>query len=107
MAALARAQTSRVRQIGILMSGSDGDAEVRAEVLALQNGLHEVGWIEGYDIHFEFRWPRGYQAFLGLHNRAGRPRTRCHRNQRDPGSDRFEASRTRSIPVVSSIWPIQ
>jgi putative ABC transport system substrate-binding protein len=55
----ARAQTSRVRQIGVLMSGSDSDADMRAEVLALQNGLHDVGWIEGRNIHFEFRWAQG------------------------------------------------
>jgi hypothetical protein len=54
-----RAQTGRVRQIGVLMSGSDSDAEMRAEVLALQNGLHEIGWIEGRNIHFEFRWGQG------------------------------------------------
>jgi hypothetical protein len=41
------------------MNGSDSDAEVRAEVLALQNGLHEVGWIEGRNIHFESRWAQG------------------------------------------------
>jgi putative ABC transport system substrate-binding protein len=56
---VAHAQTSRVRQIGVLMSGSDNDADMRAEVLALQNGLHEAGWIEGHNIHFEFRWAQG------------------------------------------------
>ena len=56
---VARAQTSRVRQVGVLMSGSDGDADMRAEVSALQNGLQEVGWTEGRNIHFEFRWAQG------------------------------------------------
>jgi len=55
----ARAQTRRVRQIGVLMGGSDSDAEQRAQALALEKGLQEIGWIEGRNIHFEFRWARG------------------------------------------------
>jgi putative ABC transport system substrate-binding protein len=56
---VARAQTSHVRQIGVLMSGSESDDDMRAEASALRNGLHEAGWIEGRDIHFEFRWAQG------------------------------------------------
>lgn len=55
----ARAQTSRVRRVGVLMSGSEGDADMREEASALENGLHEAGWIEGRNIHFEFRWAQG------------------------------------------------
>ena len=37
----ARAQTNRVRKIGVLLGGSENDAEMRAEVFALQKGLQE------------------------------------------------------------------
>ena len=30
-----------------------------AEVFALQKGLQELGWTEGRNVHFEFRWPNG------------------------------------------------
>jgi putative ABC transport system substrate-binding protein len=55
----ARAQTNRVRKIGVLLVGSENDAEMRAEVFALQKGLQELGWTEGRNVHFEFRWPNG------------------------------------------------
>jgi putative tryptophan/tyrosine transport system substrate-binding protein len=55
----ARAQTNRVRKIGVLLGGSENDAEMRAEVFALQKGLQELGWTEGRNVHFEFRWPNG------------------------------------------------
>ena len=56
---VARAQTNRVRKIGVLLGGSENDAEMRAEVFALQKGLQELGWTEGRNVHFEFRWPNG------------------------------------------------
>jgi len=56
---VARAQTNRVRKIGVLLGGSENDAEMRAEVFALQKSLQELGWTEGRNVHFEFRWPNG------------------------------------------------
>jgi hypothetical protein len=53
----ARAQTNRVRKIGVLLGGSGNDAEMRAEVFALQKGLQELGWTEG---------PMSTSNFVGL-----------------------------------------
>src|SRR5580704_9170469 len=45
----ARAQTNRVRKIGVLLGGSENDAEMRAEVFALQKGLQELGHRTGHE----------------------------------------------------------
>lgn len=97
---VARGQTSRVRQIGILMSGREDDAEMRAQVSALQKGLQDLGWTEGRNIHLEFRWAQGDTA-----------RTRAYAMQlvglapdaivigTTPGALALQRA-TRSIPVV-------
>jgi putative ABC transport system substrate-binding protein len=52
---LARAQQpDRVRHVGILMNVVQD-----ADVMAFRQGLAELGWIEGRNIHVEFRWPGG------------------------------------------------
>src|SRR5262245_55570979 len=45
----ARAQQERVRRIGVLMGVAD-DAEGQARVKGLQQGLQELGWIEGRNV---------------------------------------------------------
>jgi len=55
----ARAQQSeRTRRIGVLMGVSD-DAEGQARVKGLQQGLQELGWIEGRNVRIDYRWTDG------------------------------------------------
>jgi putative ABC transport system substrate-binding protein len=55
----ARAQQGeRMRRIGVLMGVAD-DAEGQAPVKALQQGLHELGWIEGRNVRIDYRWTGG------------------------------------------------
>jgi putative ABC transport system substrate-binding protein len=55
----ARAQQGeRMRRIGVLMGVAD-DAEGQARVKALQQGLHELGWIEGRNVRIDYRWTGG------------------------------------------------
>src|SRR5262245_43875068 len=51
-------QGERVRRIGVLMGMAD-DAEGQARVKALQQGLHELGWIEGRNVRIDYRWTGG------------------------------------------------
>src|SRR6516225_1401422 len=54
----ARAQPDRMRRIGVLMGVSD-DAEGQARVKGLQQGLQELGWIEGRNVRIDYRWSDG------------------------------------------------
>src|SRR5215510_7900560 len=52
----ARAQlTERVRRMGLLMGTAD-DREGQARVLALKQGLQELGWTDGRNIQIETRF---------------------------------------------------
>jgi putative tryptophan/tyrosine transport system substrate-binding protein len=56
----ARAQPGeRLRQVGVLLPYSEGDAEGRAVVAALQHGLQSLGWAEGRNVRFEVRRAAG------------------------------------------------
>ena len=53
----ARAQQGdRVRRIGVLMSYTESDAEGQAFVAEFQKGLQKLGWAEGRNIRFDYRW---------------------------------------------------
>src|SRR5215470_4516080 len=55
----ARAQQGgRVRRIGVLM-GIANDEEGRTRTAAFQQVLTELGWTEGGNVQFEFRWAAG------------------------------------------------
>jgi putative tryptophan/tyrosine transport system substrate-binding protein len=57
---VARAQQAdRVRRVGILLAGSEDDREMQAQVSALKSGLQQLGWTEGGNVRFEYRWPDG------------------------------------------------
>jgi putative ABC transport system substrate-binding protein len=47
------------RRIGVLMPYTQADPEDRARVAALQEGLKQLGWIEGQNIRAEYRWYGG------------------------------------------------
>jgi putative ABC transport system substrate-binding protein len=40
----ARGQQTRMRRIGILMSGAEGDRETQARIAAFRQGLEALGW---------------------------------------------------------------
>src|SRR6266581_4628902 len=57
---VARAQRpDPVRHVGVLMNVIQEDPGGAAYVMAFRQGLAELGWIEGRNIHIEFRWPGG------------------------------------------------
>lgn len=54
---MARAQQSeRMRRIGVLMGYPGGDPQAQANVTALRQGLENLGWIEGRNVHIDYRW---------------------------------------------------
>jgi putative ABC transport system substrate-binding protein len=52
----ARAQERAERRIGALMGMVENDPEARLRVAAFRQGLREIGWNDGRNIHIEFRW---------------------------------------------------
>ena len=52
-------QTERVRRIGVLTPGKAADLENQNRIAALQQGLHELGWIDGRNIRVDYRWGGG------------------------------------------------
>ena len=54
-------QTERTRRVGVLMGVAD-DAEGQARVKGLQQGLQELGWIEGRNVRIDYRWTGGDAA---------------------------------------------
>jgi len=51
-------QAEHMRRIGVLMGVAD-DAEGLARVKGLQQGLQELGWIEGRNVRIDYRWTGG------------------------------------------------
>jgi putative ABC transport system substrate-binding protein len=56
--AAAHAQQS-VKRVGVILSGSEDDPEMQVRVSAVRQGLAALGWVEGRDFRFEYRWPAG------------------------------------------------
>jgi putative ABC transport system substrate-binding protein len=52
-------QPGPMRRVSVLMAMPDGDPSGHAEVEALTSGLRELGWVEGRNIHVDYRWPGG------------------------------------------------
>ncbi len=54
----ARAQTDKLRRVGVLATGfRQGDPEGEARVAAFRDTLDKLGWSEGRNVRIEVRWP--------------------------------------------------
>jgi putative ABC transport system substrate-binding protein len=49
-------QPASIRRIGILMAHPETDPEFQDYAGAFREGLQKLGWIEGRNIRFDFRW---------------------------------------------------
>jgi putative tryptophan/tyrosine transport system substrate-binding protein len=52
----ARAQSDRVRRIGVLMAYAESDPEGQAWVAAFREGLQKLGWTENTNVRIGYRW---------------------------------------------------
>ena len=52
-------QGDLVRRIGVLMSAAPEDPLGSIELVALRQGLDELGWTDGRNINVQLRWPGG------------------------------------------------
>ena len=53
---VARAQSERVRHIGVLMGTAENDRQTAPFLNAFKSGLQELGWIEGRNIRVDYRF---------------------------------------------------
>jgi putative tryptophan/tyrosine transport system substrate-binding protein len=49
----------RIRQVGVLMAAVPDDPSGDADIAAFRQGLDELGWSEGRNVHIHVRWPGG------------------------------------------------
>jgi putative tryptophan/tyrosine transport system substrate-binding protein len=62
----ARAQQGeRVRRVGVLMNGAEGDPVYRAYVAAFVQTLQRLGWREGQNFRIDVRWPTADRKRIG------------------------------------------
>jgi putative tryptophan/tyrosine transport system substrate-binding protein len=52
-------QNEALRRIGVLMSVAANDPEGSDRFKAFQQGLQQLGWVEGRNVRIEVRWPGG------------------------------------------------
>jgi putative ABC transport system substrate-binding protein len=62
---VARAQSERVRRIGVLMAADY--AEMRANYAAFVEALQHLGWTDGRNVQIETRWASGYTSDIRRH----------------------------------------
>src|SRR6266699_3055835 len=55
----ARAQSQRMRRVGVLMAYAESDPEAQARVVAFRQGLRELGWTEGHNLQMDYRYGTG------------------------------------------------
>jgi ABC-type uncharacterized transport system substrate-binding protein len=49
-------RAERVRRLGVLLPFGADDPEARRRVAALEQGLRELGWVDGRTLRIEYRW---------------------------------------------------
>jgi putative ABC transport system substrate-binding protein len=52
-------QPERMRRIGVLTALAESDPEAQLRIAVLRQALQSLGWIEGRNIHIDYRWPGG------------------------------------------------
>jgi putative tryptophan/tyrosine transport system substrate-binding protein len=60
-------QPDRMRRIGMMLPASEGDPETQARLIAFRVGLEQLGWLEGRNVRFEYRWPAGNTELMKVY----------------------------------------
>jgi putative ABC transport system substrate-binding protein len=63
----ARAQSDRMRRIGMLMAYAASDLEAQLFVRTFVHGLSEFGWTDGKNLQIDFRWAAGDIEQMRVH----------------------------------------
>src|SRR3954471_11761529 len=61
----ARAQrTGSMRKVGVLLSGIESDPDSKVRIAAFRQGVAELGWKDGGNVHIEYRWSAGRSGLI-------------------------------------------
>ena len=52
-------QPQRMPRVGVLMGVAEADPEGQARIAAFRQGLTDLGWADGRNLHIEYRWAAG------------------------------------------------
>ncbi|HET7715881.1 MAG TPA: ABC transporter substrate-binding protein [Bauldia sp.] len=52
-------KAERIRRIGVLSGGAADDRDSQVRIAAFQQGLQQLGWIDGGNVRIEYRWTAG------------------------------------------------
>ena len=52
-------QAKQTRRIGVLYAGADTDPDYQARLAAFKQTLRQLGWNEGSNVTFDYRWGAG------------------------------------------------
>ena len=52
-------QDDRMRRISVLVNGAAADLDAQANVAVFLKALQQLGWIDGRNVRFEYRWGAG------------------------------------------------
>ena len=61
------APAERMRRIGIIPPATQDDPETQARIAVFRQGLEQLGWKEGRNIRFDYRWPAGNDELIKTH----------------------------------------
>ena len=49
-------QNERMRHVGVLMASTADDPEWQARIAAFLQGLQQLSWVDGRNVHIDIRW---------------------------------------------------
>jgi putative tryptophan/tyrosine transport system substrate-binding protein len=65
--ALQAQPAERVRRVGVLIPLAIDDPEAKARIAAFQQGLEQLGWIDGRNVQIDIRWAGGDMESIRKH----------------------------------------
>jgi putative ABC transport system substrate-binding protein len=96
----ARAQQPAMPLIGVISWSSENDPEAQRLIAAFKKGLERLGWIEGRNIEFDFRWPAADPDRIRAHAVELIGKTPSVILVNNTPTTRILHQETRTVPVV-------
>jgi putative ABC transport system substrate-binding protein len=57
-------RSGSIRKLGVLLSGVESDPDSQVRMAAFRQGLAELGWMDGDNLHIEYRWSGGQSELI-------------------------------------------